>query len=323
MNEEKLIGYINGEITSEVELIEILNWIESTPENQKSYTQLKNLWVFTGLDHPDQVAIPAFPFSKTRRPIFQKRVLTPLLQYAAIFILAFVLGSLSLYLINRSERNQLSSLYNTIDVPYGERSQISLYDGTKVWLNSGTKFRYPVAFGKDSRDVFVEGEAYFDVAKDPDHPFIVRAGQLKIKVLGTHFNVCAYPDDNEFSTTLDEGSVNAINTVNCKGVKLNPGEQVILNRETNGLKCLSVDTRLYTSWKENLLKFEDAPFEEVIKRMERWYDVKITVDPSINTRERYTITIKTESLREMLQLVSKTTKMSYEIKGNTVALKKP
>lgn len=323
MNEEKLIGYINGEITSEVELIEILTWIESTPENQKSYTQLKNLWVFTGLDHPDQVAIPAFPFSKTRRPIFQKRVFAPLLQYAAIFILAFVLGSLSLYLINRSARNQLSSLYNTIDVPYGERSQISLYDGTKVWLNSGTKFRYPVAFGKDSRDVFVEGEAYFDVAKDPDHPFIVRAGQLKIKVLGTHFNVCAYPDDNEFSTTLDEGSVNAINTVNCQGVKLNPGEQVILNRETNGLKCMRVDTKLYTSWKEHLLKFEDAPFEEVIKRMERWYDVKIAVDPSINTRERYTITIKTESLREMLQLVSKTTKMIYEIKGNTVALKKP
>ena len=141
--------------------------------------------------------------------------------------------------------------------------------------------------------------------------------------MGTRFDLCAYPDDKEFSTTLDEGSVNAINTANCKGVKLNPGEQVILNRETNGLHRMKVDTKLYTSWKENLLKFEDAPFEEVIKKIERWYDVRITIDPFINARERYTMTIKTESLREMLQLVSKTTKMNYEIKGNTVVLKKP
>ena len=322
MNEEKLIRYIKGEIISEVELIEILDWIESSPENQKSYTQLKNLWVLTGLDHPDQVNIPAFTFTKTVQPISKNRIIGSFLKYAAVFILAFVLGSLSLYLINRSERNEFSSLYNTIEVPYGERSQITLYDGTKIWLNSGTKFRYPVAFSRDTRDVFIEGEAYFDVAKDPYHPFIVRAGQLKIKVLGTRFDLCAYPDDKEFSTTLDEGSVNAINTVNCKGVKLNPGEQVIPNRETNGLHRMKVDTKLYTSWKENLLKFEDAPFEEVIKKMERWYDVKIKVDPAINTKERYTMTIKTESLREMLQLVSKTTKMNYEIKGNTVVLKK-
>ena len=322
MNEEKLIEYIKGNITSEIETVEILDWIESSVENQKSYTQLKNLWVTTGLDHPDQVAIPTFTFPETERILIPATLFGSLLKYAAVFILAFAMGSLSLYFIHRSERKELSSLYNTINVPYGERSQISLYDGTKVWLNSGTKFRYPVVFSRDTRDVSIEGEAYFDVAKDSKHPFVVRAGQLKVEVLGTHFNVCAYPEDNEFSTTLDEGSVNALNTTTSKGVKLNPGEQVILNRETNVLKRLKVDTKLFTSWKDNLLKFEDAPFEEVIKKMERWYDVKITVDPAINTKERYTMTIKTESLREMLQLVARTTKIKYEIKENTVLLKK-
>ena len=323
MNEEKLIGYIKGDLISEDEIIEILNWIESSPENQKSYTRLKNLWVMTGLDHPEQVSIPTLFLPVAKPTPIQKNLFGSMLKYAAVFILAFSLGSLSLYFLNKSESSKLSSIYNTVIVPYGERSQISLYDGTKVWLNSGTKLRYPVVFGHNTREVFIEGEAYFDVAKDTRHPFVVSAGQLKVLVLGTRFNICAYTEDNEFSATLDEGSINAVNTTNGKAIKLNPGEQVVLNRETNRLKNQRVQTELYTSWKESLLKFEDAPFDEVIKKMERWYDVKITVDHTINTKERYTMTIKTESLREMLQLVSRTTKMNYEIKENIVLLKKP
>ena len=322
MNEEQLIEYIKGEITSESKLIEILDWIESSPENQKQYIQLKNLWVVTGLDHPDEVSIPAFSYPKVRQLLYQERIFVSFMKYAAIFILAFVLGSLSLYFINRNQNSELSSLYNTIEVTNGERSQVTLYDGTKVWLNSGTKFRYPVKFSRLTRDVSLTGEAYFDVAKDSDHPFVVKAGQLEVKVLGTRFDVYAYPDDNEFSATLEEGSVNAVNTKSGIGLKLKPGEQVTLDCSTNSLNKIKVNTELYTSWKENMLKFEDAPFEEVVKKMERWYDVKITVDPAINTKERYTMTIKTESLREMLKLVSKTTKMNYEIKENKVSLKK-
>ncbi|MBL7969805.1 MAG: DUF4974 domain-containing protein [Prolixibacteraceae bacterium] len=323
MNEEKLIGYIKGDHISDAEIVEILDWIEASPENQKIYTQLKNLWVITGLDHPDKVTIPSLPFLGTKHIPYQKILFGPVLKYAAVFVLAFLLGSLSFYFRNKIERSELSSIYNTIIVPYGERSQISLYDGTKVWLNSGTKLRYPVVFNRNSREVFIEGEAYFDVAKDTKHPFEVNAGQLKVLVLGTRFNICAYPEENEFSATLDEGSINAVNTTNGKAIKLNPGEQVVLNRETNGLKNQSVRTELYTLWKENLLKFEDAPFSDVIKKMERWYDVKIVVDPEINTKERYTMTIKTESLREMLQLVARTTKMNYDINESTVLLKKP
>jgi len=323
MNEEKLLGYIKGEIRSEAEIVKILDWIESSPENQKNYTQLKNLWVVTGLDHPDQISIPAFSFGKTRPMPLQHHLLGSLLKYAAVFVVAFVLGSLSLLLIKQSERNALSANYNTIEVPYGQRSQITLYDGTKVWLNSGTKLKYPVVFSPDIREVTIEGEAYFNVAKDVKHPFVVSSGKLKVEVLGTHFDVCAYSDENEFSTTLEEGSVKVYNTENGKFTKMNPGEQVVLDRKTDSFKLLRVDTDLYTSWKENLLKFDDATFEEVIKKMERWYDVKITVAPGINTKERFTMTIKTESLREMLQLVSKTTKMNYEIKESTVLIKKP
>jgi transmembrane sensor len=323
MNEENLLGYIKGEISSEAEIVEILNWIESSRENQKKFTQLKNLWVITGLDHPDHVEVPSFFIPGNQQKHIQISLFGSLLKYAAVFILAFVLGSISLYLINQRERNALSAQYNTIEVPYGQRSQITLYDGTKVWLNSGTKLKYPVVFNPDTREVTIEGEAYFNVAKDVKHPFVVNSGKLKVEVLGTHFNVCAYSDENEFSTTLEEGVVKVYNTETGKFTKMNPGEQVVLDRKTDSFKRLHVDTDLYTSWKENLLKFEDATFEEVIKKMERWYDVKITVAPSIDTKERYTMTIKTESLREMLQLVSKTTKINYEIKESSVLIKNP
>jgi ferric-dicitrate binding protein FerR (iron transport regulator) len=226
-------------------------------------------------------------------------------------------------LINNKERSQYYGQYNTIEVPYGERSQVYLYDGTKVWLNSGTKLRYPVAYNGKSREVYLEGEAYFDVAKDAHHPFIVNTNQLEIKVLGTKFDICAYPEENYISTTLVEGSIKATNTANGKSIKLLPGELLTLNRTNNTLENVKVDIDLYTSWKENRLKFESATFGDVIKKMERWYDVKITVDPAINTKEIFTMTIKTESLREMLQLVSKTTSMTYEIKEGNVLLKKP
>ncbi|HZL10076.1 MAG TPA: FecR domain-containing protein [Prolixibacteraceae bacterium] len=323
MNEEKLIRYIKGEFFSDAEILEILHWIESAPENQKTYNHLKNLWVVTGFEYPDEVNVPDFNFPKTKSIFLQKTGLSTLLKYAAVFILAFSLGTASFYFMNSNQQKELANLYNTIDVPYGERSRITLYDGTRVWLNSGTKFRYPVVFSPQTRDVYMQGEAYFDVAKDSKHPFIVNAGQLKVEVLGTHFNVCAYTDDNEFSATLEEGSVNAVNTSSGKSMIIKPGEQVVVNREANNLKRQEVNTELFTSWKENLLKFEDAPFEDVIKKMERWYDVNISVDPAIDTKERYTMTIKTESLREMLQLVTRTTNMKYEINENNVVLKKP
>ncbi len=323
MNEEILISYIKGEINSEKEILEILDWIELNPENQIKYTQLKNLWVITGLEYPEPIEIPSFSYPKKMRDSVSNSFFGTLLKYAAIFILAFSLGSGSIYMINKRERTELSNLYNTVVVPYGKRSQVTLYDGTKVWLNSGTTLKYPVLFSPYMRKVFIEGEAYFKVSKDDNHPFIVNSGKLDIKVLGTSFNICAYPEDNEFSATLDEGSICAINTSIDKNIMLKPGEQLILNRATNGMELLKVKTGLYSSWKEGMLKFENAPFEELIKKMERWYDVKIIVDRAINTKEHYTMTIKTESLREMLKVVSRTTSIKYEIKEDTITIKRP
>lgn len=322
MNEEKLINYIKGEIYSEKEIAKILDWIESSPENQDRYNQLKNLWVISGLEYSEDIDVPDFVYSG-KKVFMLSTLFQAVLKYAAVFVLAFLLGSVTLFLINREQSSNFSRLYNTIEVPNGQRSQVTLYDGTKVWINSGTKFKYPVAFSKDTRDVFIEGEAYFDVAKDKKHPFIVNAGRLKIKVLGTRFNVCAYPEDVNSYATLEEGSINAVNSGNGEQLTLNPGEQITLNSSVNSMKYQKVNTTLYTSWKENLLRFDNATFKELIIKMERWYGIKITVDPEVDTKERYTMAIKTESLREMLLLISKTTQIKYEINGNSILIHKP
>lgn len=256
--------------------------------------------------------------SRIRRVSFRRQ----LLRYAAVFILAFTLGWGSFQLFPE-KKSGFTEIYNEIKVPYGQRSEISLYDGTKVWLNSGTELKFPLVFDGDQRKVYVKGEAFFDVARDVNKPFIVNTGQMDIEVLGTRFDVCAYPDDEEFYSTLEEGKIRAVNNVTGEEVSLLPGMQATLDLNAQKFSVQHVNTRLYTSWKENMLRFENAPFAEVIKRMERWYDVKIHVDEQINTGERYTMTIKTESLREMLRLVSFTTPITYEIKENQVFIRQP
>lgn len=251
--------------------------------------------------------------SRTRQIRFGQQ----LLKYAAVIIPAFLLGWGSFQFFSGREAN-FSEVYNEINVPYGERSEITLYDGTKVWLNSGTQLKFPLVFHPDQRKVFLKGEAFFDVKENKENPFIVSAGQMNIQVLGTRFNVCAYPDDQEFYATLEEGTIRAVNSLTGEQVQLIPGEQAVLYLNSQKFTLQAVETNLYTSWKENMLRFENAPFSEVIKRMERWYDVKIHVSEKIDTGERYTMTIKTESLREMLRLVSFTTPINYEIKENQV-----
>lgn len=323
MDTKYLLKYIKGELSSEKDILEILDWIEVSEENQKRYNDLKNLWVITGVDELRNHKKSYSSLTKKKITLYTQKVYHAFTKYAAVFILAFLLGSVSIYFLTNKQSQNYSEIFNKIEVPYGERSLITLYDGTEVWLNSGTTLKYPVVFNSKERKVYIEGEAYFDVQQNKLHPFIVNSGKLEIEVLGTKFNICAYPDDEYFFTTLDEGSVKATCNVNRQGVLLKPGQQAVFSQKANSITQKKVDTDLYTSWKENLLKFENARFEDVIKKMERWYDVKIILDDIINPQEKYTMTIKTESLREMLKVLSISTAMKYKIIEDKVFITKP
>jgi ferric-dicitrate binding protein FerR (iron transport regulator) len=142
-------------------------------------------------------------------------------------------------------------------------------------------------------------------------------------VLGTHFNVNAYAEDHQVAATLEEGKIVAINNRTKLKTELAPGDQLSLDISTGQVIRRKVDTQLFTSWKENLLRFQDATFDDVIQKMERWYDVDIIVDKGMKVSKLYTMTIKTESLREMLDLLTYTTSMKYEIDQNKVFIGRP
>ncbi|MGV8090596.1 MAG: FecR family protein [Mangrovibacterium sp.] len=141
---------------------------------------------------------------------------------------------------------------------------------------------------------------------------------MRIEVHGTRFNVCAYHDDPEVVTTLEEGSVTVIGDTDGEKSTINPGEQAIFNRANNQVMSKKVDVDLFVSWKDNMLRFQNTPFLDVVKKMERWYDVKIILDDKLKFTQQYTMTIKIESLREMLELMLVTTPMKYEIKEDMV-----
>ena len=164
--------------------------------------------------------------------------------------------------------------YNTINVPYGGTYTVELCDGTKVYLNSGTTLEFPSRFDGKVRSVILKGEAYFDVARNVSKPFVVEVDEMKVKVLGTSFNVKSYVDEPGVYTTLVEGSV-AILRDGQPEKKIKPGEQAYYNKGVGTLSIAEVDVKEFTSWKDGLFYFKDIALEEILRIVSRWYDLEV------------------------------------------------
>ena len=164
--------------------------------------------------------------------------------------------------------------YNTINVPYGGTYTVELCDGTKVYLNSGTTLEFPSRFDGKVRSVILKGEAYFDVARNVSKPVVVEVDEMKVKVLGTSFNVKSYVDEPGVYTTLVEGSV-AILRDGQPEKKIKPGEQAYYNKGVGTLSIAEVDVNEFTSWKDGLFYFKDIALEEILRIVSRWYDLEV------------------------------------------------
>lgn len=191
--------------------------------------------------------------------------------------------------------------YNTLENPRGSKViNITLADGSKVWLNTGSSLTYPVAFVGKERKVSVSGEAYFEVAHDASKPFIVHNGAMNVRVLGTHFNVNAFEDDdNNIKVTLLEGSVKIISG-NNNGM-LKPGQQALINKE---VKVLSdVDLNKVMAWKNGYFQFDKASLQSVLKQISRWYDVDVVYEGKNQPREFVGEIERDLSLKDMLKIL--------------------
>jgi ferric-dicitrate binding protein FerR (iron transport regulator) len=175
-----------------------------------------------------------------------------------------------------------ASAMNQIIIPYGKQSEVTLSDGTHIWLNSGSQLSYPSEFKKESREVYLVGEAFFDVKSNAAQPFYVITREFKIKVIGTRFNVCAYDNDRVVQAVLQRGKISAgKNTLFAATVDLLPGERIVYDKESNEISKDKVNVEFFTSWINGYLYFENQPIAEVFKKLERQYNQKIKAEEGL------------------------------------------
>ncbi|MEN2488235.1 FecR domain-containing protein [Flavobacterium sp. B11] len=218
-------------------------------------------------------------------------------------------------------------IYNTLSVPYGKRFKLKLSDGTIVSLNAGSSLRYPEQFGLNgNRNVYLTGEAFFEVAKDQEHPFVVNANQVDIKVLGTKFNVSAYPENPTVNSTLVEGSIQMSETADPSNViLLEPNQMATWQNNAKKITLKNVDVSLYAAWTKGELAFKDTPFSTIAKIIQRTYDVEIINENSDLARQNFTgtINISESSVENILDLLKRDTPFNYSIKQKTITITNP
>lgn len=218
--------------------------------------------------------------------------------------------------------NASSSQFNTIIVPRGGQYKVVLPDGTNVWLNSSSSIKYPTKFDLTERRVELQGEAYFEVVANKNRPFIVLTEKETVKVLGTEFNVSAYPDDKSSNTTLLGGKVEVSPRTNANLVKvLRPGQQSIVYE--SGIRILQVDTNEAVAWKNGEFMFNRETIESVMRKIARWYDVDVIYEKPIGPEVKIWGTVsRFDNISEVLKFIERTKAVYFKVEGRKVYVMK-
>jgi len=263
------------------------------------------------------------------------------MKYAAVILMTALISGFAYYITGKARTAGLAR--NEITVPYGSRIRITLADSSEVWLNSGSRLSYPDRFAKRNREVFLEGEAFFDIRKNPRQPFYVKTSDIDIKVLGTRFNVKSYPEEDIIETTLVSGQL-MIETqrTDVAGIKkaiLNPNQKAYYSKKVRRLKLerkeymqdqkpvTAITSKLVnikdmerinqvsieTSWKDNRLIFRDEPLRSLAKKLERWYNVEITIKDSELGDYKFTGSIENETIENAMKALSAAASLDYSI----------
>ncbi|MFA5326345.1 MAG: FecR domain-containing protein [Prolixibacteraceae bacterium] len=246
-------------------------------------------------------------------------------QKIAAFLLIPILGLGIWYAITQY---QDAAKYTETIAPRGQKSQIVLSDGTKVWLNSDTKIKYPGVFSKNHRDIYLEGEAFFEVAKNEHQPFVVHTSGVKVKVLGTKFNVRAYSDENQIETSLFEGKIDLMYSRAKSSGEIEkfikPGESFVYSKTDHQLAAKRFPGEEINGWKKNQLIFKDDTFDNLVRKVERWYDVKVVYDEAQFNDRRLTVELyEGERLERLMDVISLALSVDYKYeKGEIIVTPK-
>jgi len=318
-SDQSIFKYLAGELSAD-EQVQLKKVITEDEDVKKRFIDLREIWLVSGLekeadDYDWKRAFQQFKSDvhtyeqkNRKRPMLIKTWFSVAASVAAVMVL-FILTYLQPF--SADEPARLVS----ITCPMGSRTHVFLPDSTSVWLNGGTVLSYFDNYGTALREVTLDGEAFFDVVSNADHPFEVISGTHHVRVLGTRFNVCAFADEQWIETTLEEGSVKVYSPNAGWTYRLNPGERSVFDKQ-NGQVITSEVSELSNviAWKEGLLKFRDEPLNQLVKRLERWYGVDIVIQDAAIQNLRFSGTVSNESLEDVLRIFKMSNGINYRMK---------
>lgn len=324
---------LEGDISPEEE--QALNeWINISTTNKQVYFQIKELWYHKQDQTNNSQAIAAYDKlinrikfaevaqSQTRVQQISFRI-NQFVKYAAILFFILSFGYLSYYFIEAESTN---NEFCTISVPKGNKSEVILSDGSKIWLNNNSKLVYPKKFNAKERRIELIGEAYFEIEKNEKVPFIVQTSDISIKVMGTKFNVSAYANDKFIETTLISGKVMVQSNDNPEiETVLKPGESLTFDKINNQSAVTEVDTEFYTYWMKGEFVFKDERFETLAKRIERIYNVEITFEDEALKDKTYTGDFKVDdNIYTILEIFKRSTTVpiDYTTDRNKITIRR-
>lgn len=326
--DERIYKYFYEELSTE-DRLSLLRDVEADGELKKQFTEYQNQYALLNLGHQLQDRTAGKQkynrfMQKKQQATLRKQLFRGLGYAAAILVLVVSSGLLTYrYVQPRKPVSLSANVMNTLYTPAGQRAQLILQDGTEVWLNAKSRLTYPAHFTGDSRKVAIEGEAFFKVAKDPSRPFIVSTHDVDMKVLGTQFNVCSYPENEYVQTSLLEGSVCVFfPDKENEGIILNPDQQVTVS---NGkMKVEPIRLKEHFLWRDGIYAFENEPLTDILKKLELYYDVKIVVKNTSLFKGTYTGKFRQrDSLDDVFRVLQQIHKFKVEkdIERNIVTLK--
>jgi len=314
---DNILKMVTGALNDEPKN-EILSGLANDREAKEEFTKIKNAWALSSIGRkmPDyRVERLYLDFQKQLNSKRRTIGLFPsFLKYAAVFIFAIGMTSLFYYFKSENFSPSPASPFNTVIAENGQISKVILPDSSVVWLNSGTQISYRNDFSISDREISLTGQAFFQVTKNEKIPLKVRCKDLEVNVLGTRFDVSAYPEDKNVRVFLESGKVEIRNsTAPSSPYSLNPGEMAEYNKQSGNMSRSKPDPGKFISWKEGILVFRDDPMEEVIPRLQRRYNIEIDVASPAIYQSVFTATLKNETLEEVFKSISFACSVQYQI----------
>jgi transmembrane sensor len=317
-----IVKFFAGEI-SDNELTQLKLWLESDPANRRIFDKENELWQETSIQtkfanyRNDSAWLNissklGFGKNKVKSVTLLRKNYFRIIIAAATVACLLALGGISLWTMSRNSLHQMVAGSTIVETKEGEKARIMLSDSSEVILNSDSRVQYVGNYNLADRRVNLTGEAFFDISTNPEKPFVVQLEHMSISATGTRFNVYSFNNEDRVETTLEEGAIR----VSVKGqepINVKAGQQVVYFVKTGEVKVLDVNTDTYTSWKENMLRFNDTPLEEVLRRIGRKYNVTFEVTNRELLDLKYTATFIDETVEEVMQMLRTVSPITYKI----------